>query len=185
MLALFSLRLATGLAGSLLVLSPGQVNPRFYRVHFLTILALAAVTLTLLWPAASTPLLVLLAAAALMAFLGSLSWSLEGAPAGVPLVILTTLLLGAALGLQAVQQPADGYPPPPAPVWLLLSDFTAAALLGFSTTAMLLGHSYLIFTTMAMTPLIRLLAGLFASLVLRAAVAGLALGFWTGARSLA
>ena len=40
MLATFCWRLACGLACALLVLDPRQVNPRFYRVHFLTILGL-------------------------------------------------------------------------------------------------------------------------------------------------
>ena len=43
MLAIFCLRLALGLIAALLLLSPAQVNPRFFRTHFLTTLGLTAV----------------------------------------------------------------------------------------------------------------------------------------------
>jgi len=42
MLAIFCLRLATGMMGALLLFSPQLVNPRFYRTHFLTVLCLTA-----------------------------------------------------------------------------------------------------------------------------------------------
>ena len=47
MLAVFCLRLACGMLGLLLLLSPAQVNPRFYRTHFLTALGLTAVAAVL------------------------------------------------------------------------------------------------------------------------------------------
>ena len=34
MLALFCLRLAFGMLAALLLLSPSQINPRFYRTHY-------------------------------------------------------------------------------------------------------------------------------------------------------
>src|SRR5205807_2580523 len=43
MLATFSLRLACGLSGALLLLPIDQVNPRFFRVHFWTVLGLLVV----------------------------------------------------------------------------------------------------------------------------------------------
>ena len=39
-LSVFALRLAAGMIACLLLLSPADVNPRFYRVHFLTALGL-------------------------------------------------------------------------------------------------------------------------------------------------
>jgi hypothetical protein len=47
-----------------------------------------------------------------------------------------------------------------------------------------MGHSYLTAPSMSMTPLLRLLAGSAAAIVLRAIVAGAALWFWTAGRSL-
>ena len=49
MLPLFFLRLAFGMLAALLLLSPAQINPRFYRTHFLTALGLGAGALVLLW----------------------------------------------------------------------------------------------------------------------------------------
>ena len=80
LLATFCLRLACGLAGALLVLSPKQVAPRFYRVQFLIILGLVAGAGVLLWQPADYLLLGALTAAIFLAFFGSVTWMLEGSP---------------------------------------------------------------------------------------------------------
>src|SRR5947209_10189636 len=98
MLPLFFLRLAFGMLAVLLLLSPAQINPRFYRTHFLTALGLGAGTLALLWDAA-VPARLALAGALLLSFFGSASWSIEGAPGGRALVVLAVLAFGAALWL--------------------------------------------------------------------------------------
>jgi hypothetical protein len=64
--------------------------------------------------------------------------------------------------------------------WLLADDFTSAALLGTATTAMLIGHSYLVAPAMSLTPLLTLLGALFVTLGLRAGVAVVGLWYWTG-----
>src|SRR5262249_4053513 len=66
----------------------------------------------------------------------------------------------------------------------LADELTSAALLGSATTAMLMGHSYLITPTMSLTPLRRLLCALLASLTLRMVLAGLGLWSWTREHSL-
>jgi hypothetical protein len=178
MLAIFCLRLAAGLLGALWLLSPSQVNPRFYRTHFLTALGLAAVALVFLRDQASLALGTALGGGMLLAFLGSVAWSLDRAPAGRSLIALTTLAFVTALGLaRTTQEPGDAS-------WLLAADLSSAALLGIATTAMLMGHSYLIAPTMSLTPLLRLLAALFVVTVLRMAVAGTGLWFWTAEHSL-
>src|SRR5206468_302131 len=103
MLPLFFLRLAFGMLAALLLLSPAQINPRFYRTHFLTALGLGAGALVLLWDA---PLLAraALAGALLLSFLGSASWSIEGTPGGRALIVLTALAFGAALWLAQSEQ---------------------------------------------------------------------------------
>jgi hypothetical protein len=179
MLATFCLRLAAGLVACLLPLSPAQVNPRFYRTHFLVALALSVGALALGWGGLGFWPKLALGAAAAVAFLGSLSWSLEGAPAGRTLIVLATGLLAAALVLAELQPDQKGDP-----AWRAANGLTSAALLGAATSAMLMGHSYLIAPGMSLTPLLRLLDVLGAALVLRMAVAGAALWSWTAEHSL-
>lgn len=178
LLSLFCVRLAAGLAASLLLLLfPAQVNPRFYRTHFLIALGLGAVALAfpseLGWAARAV-----LAAGLVLCLAGSVVWSLEEAPGGQVLTVLTAACLAAALGL------LEWHAAPEAPGWGLAAGFTSAALLGCATTAMLLGHSYLIAPSMSITPLLRLLAALFAAVLVRLVVAGLGLWFWTAGHSL-
>jgi hypothetical protein len=184
MLALFCLRLALGLMAALLLLNPAQLNPRFYRTHFLTALALAAAALALLWEK-PWPLRATLAGSLVLAFLGSASWSVEGHPGGRTLIAMTVLALAGALWLAERQgtRPLAPALEAQAGLWLAADDATSAALLGVATTAMLLGHSYLIAPSMSLAPLRRLLLALFVVLLLRAAVAGTALWFWTAGRS--
>src|SRR5437870_3137706 len=134
MLALFLLRLAFGMLAALLLLRPSQINPRFYRTHFLTALGLGAGTLVLLWDA---PVLVraVLAGALLLSFFGSASWSIEGAPGGRTLIVLAVLAFGAALWLAVSEQRLAE------PLWLAADGLTSSALLGVALTAMLMGHS--------------------------------------------
>jgi hypothetical protein len=173
------------------VLTPQQVNQRFYRAHFLTILGLttlAAVTYEFAWE-----FLPALACAGL----GSVVWSLEGAPAGRWLIGLTALALIVAVSVTASIVPpqanayislgADTMFPAmvvPAYGWRLADDLTSALLLGAATTAMLMGHSYLIASAMSLTPLFRLLCLLVAATLLRMALAGAGLWSWTAGHSL-
>jgi hypothetical protein len=174
MLAVFALRLAAGMIGCLLLLPTTVINPRFFRTHFLTALALAGLALVCVRDSAAWPLLTLLGAALVLSFFGSMVWGLEGAPGGRAFIVLTTLTLAAALGWLEANNPDR-----PALLPLLLGDLTSAALLGSALTAMLLGHSYLIAPTMSLTPLMRLLAVLAVAAVARLGVDAYALGCWT------
>lgn len=187
MLATFCLRLACGLAGVLLVLSPAQIHPRFYRVQYLTVLGLTALSAWVLLPTAGGWLWGVLAAALACAFLGSLAWSLEGAPGGRVLMVLTACCLLAGLGIARLGS-GNTVPPggaaAPGTAWQLADEWTSAALLGSAVTAMLMGHSYLIAPAMSLTPLLRLLALLFLSLAARLLLASLGLWGWTEHHSL-
>ncbi len=179
MLAVFALRLAAGMIGCLLLLPPAIINPRFFRTHFLTALALAGLAFAGVRDSAPSALLALLGAAMAVAFIGSLVWGLEGAPGGRTLIVLTTLFLAAALAW------VEALSPEPAPLLpVLLGDLTSAALLGSALTAMLLGHSYLIAPTMSLKPLMHLLAVLAVSALARLGVDAYALGCWTASHSL-
>jgi hypothetical protein len=175
MLALFCLRLATGLIASLLVLSPAILNPRFFRTHFLTALGLTAVASLFLRETADSWLWAALATALSLAALGSMSWSIEGAPGGRVLMVAT-----ASVELLALLQAGYLVRTHGEPWWQAGDDLSAAAVLGCATTAMLIGHSYLLAPAMSLTPLYRMLALLSISLAVRIAVVGTGLWLWTG-----
>jgi hypothetical protein len=176
MFAVFCLRLAAGMATALVLLSPAQVNPRFFRTHFLVVLALSAVAAVFLRETADHWLWLVLAATMVLAALGSMSWMLEGAPGGRTLVFLTSPVALAALVIAGLQVRSAGEA-----WWLAIDDLTSAALLGCATTAMLIGHSYLIAPAMSLTPLLRLLAALAVATVVRIVVAMAGLWLWTAA----
>jgi hypothetical protein len=183
MLAIFCMRLASGLIGMLVLLSPAQINPRFYRVQFLTALGLAAVAAVSVADWAGTSHLwvwVALGSSLLLAFAGSLAWFLHGAPGGRTLIGLGALSFAAALGLTSLAFHSNA-----PPGWVLADELTSAALLGTALTAMLMGHSYLIAPSMSIQPLRRLLGALLVALLLRCLVAGAGLWSWTAEHSLA
>jgi hypothetical protein len=182
MLPDFCLRLAVGLLGCLLLLSPIQsarpapgtrplVGANFFRTIFLVALGLCVGALLWQWPDVPTPLLTCLAIASLMTLAGSVTWSLERSPGGVSLIVASVGVLVTACYLRDETS--------------LVGGLSAAALLGAATGSMLLGHNYLITPTMSMTPLFRLLAALAVALVLRATVDGFALIRWTSGHSMA
>jgi hypothetical protein len=179
MLAVFALRLAAGMIACLLLLPPAIINPRFFRTHFLTALALAGLAFVGVRESAPAALLGLLGAAMALAFVGSLVWGLERAPGGRTLIVLTALTLAGSLAwIEAIAVESAALVP------ILLGDLTSAALLGSALTAMLLGHSYLIAPTMSLKPLMRLLTVLALSALARLVVDAYALGCWTASHSL-
>src|SRR5438105_2073272 len=170
MLATFCVRLAVGLLAGLLLLSPKQLHPRFFRTHFLTVLGLLVVATIAGWADAGTWQRAALTAATVLALLGALSWTLDPPPAGWALIVLTGVAAAVALWR----------PDEARALVVFAADLTSAGFLGAALTAMLIGHSYLISPGMALTPLMRLLAALAVTTVLRAAVAGAGLWRWTG-----
>ncbi|HEV3205146.1 MAG TPA: hypothetical protein VGY77_12215 [Gemmataceae bacterium] len=183
MFAIFCLRLATGMMGALLLFSPRLVNPRFYRTHFLTVLCLTASAVWMVREFPGPAWWISFTVMAL-AFLGALSWSLEKCPGGKVLIGLTlgSLLLTLAIaGYARLHNEAAEKPTGPAFSWAYFAadELTSVALLGTSVTAMLMGHSYLLAPSMSLTPLLRLLAGLFIALFLRFGLAAAGLWFIT------
>jgi hypothetical protein len=182
MTAVFCLRLAWGMAAALLLLSPAQVNPRFFRIQFLIILGLTAAATLFLHESAEVSLWLWLTLinGMVIALVGSVVWTLDGAPAGSALVVLAACVLTAALILtgNAVYQEGE-------PAYLLAGSISSAFLLGVATTAMLMGHSYLIAPSMSTAPLLRLLSALFVTVVVRASISGVSVWWWTTEQSLA
>jgi hypothetical protein len=167
LLVTFCLRLACGLLACLLLI-PASVHPRIFRTQFLIVLALTTGTAAVLWRESGVWLWLSLGGAIGLAFLGSLVWSLEGAPGGRALIVVDLLAAAAALGMAAARDTdAAG------PVWLQVGDqVSSAAFLGSATSAMLVGHFYLLAPSMSITPLLRMLGALFATLLLRMGIAG-------------
>ncbi len=175
MLAIFCLRLAWGLAASLFVLSVKEVPPRFFRVQYLTALGLLAVAAFFEREEAALSTWVILGVAMTLSFLGSIIWHLDNHPGQRIILVLANLALAAGLLFgPKLGARSDGSS------WILADDLTSVAVLGTATSAMLMGHSYLIAPAMSLRPLYRLLASLAAALVGRAILACLGLYLWTG-----
>lgn len=179
MTAIFLLRVAVGLVAGLCLLSPKQVNPRFYRAQFWITFGLAVAAAVFASDLAGPALWIALVCALLLAFSGSVVWSLEGAPGGRIIVTLTGMALAVCLGLAEWGREGAGDL-----ARRLAQDAASAALLGSALTAMLLGHFYLIAPGMSLTPLLRMLAGLAVAVLLRLAVAAAGLWSWTAEHSL-
>jgi hypothetical protein len=167
MLAIFCARVALGLIACLLLLSPRQLHPRFFRTHFLTALGLLVVAAIAAWPDVGPWPRGLLTAATVLSLLGAISWTLDPAPGGRILVMGTTAVLIAALAFLAPSVPE------------FADQLASAAFLGTALTAMLVGHSYLISPGMSLTPLLRCLLAGGIALAARVAVIGWGLWRWT------
>jgi hypothetical protein len=174
MAATFCLRLACGLVVVLPILPAAVVPPRFFRVQFLVALGLLAVAAVFLRDTAGLAFWLAWAAAVLCSTLGSIVWHLDNAPGGRWLIWLTppALLACLVLGGLAVH-PADAL------AWRIADDLASMAVLGTATTAMLMGHSYLISPSMSIAPLLRLLGALGAALGVRIGLACAALWLWS------
>lgn len=175
--ATFCLRLAAGLILMLPILSPAHIPPRFYRVHFLTALGLLAVVGIFIYDYATVAFWLIFAAAAVGCLIGSIVWHLDEAPGGKLAVYLTPIALAACLIHGGILvRDAD------APL-RIVDDVLSALVVGSATTAMLMGHSYLISPSMSLSPLMRLLGAIGISVILRIALAGFGLWGWTSSHS--
>lgn len=175
----FCLRLAVGLVMALLVLPPRVVNPRFYRIQLLIVLGLSVAAGMSVWGTAPDLFWLALGLGVGGSLVGYLTWSAEGMGAG------RLYLIGVAATLSIALVGARTDPiATTASAWLaLIEESTAVLLLGLATTAMLMGHWYLIAPTMSLQPLMQLLAGLFLAIGLRVLTALAELVYWAGASS--
>jgi hypothetical protein len=179
MIAVFSLRLAAGLMAAALLLSPVQVNPRFFRAHCWIALGLAIGGAIFARDFAPGLLWAALGISILLTFLGSIVWALEGSPGGMIIMALAGLGLATSLALAEWNRDDVG-----ALSYRLSADAASSIVLGSAMTAMLLGHFYLIAPGMSLTPLLRLLFVLAVAIFLRMAVAGFGLWSWSSEHSL-
>ncbi|MCI0682594.1 MAG: hypothetical protein L0Y71_10860 [Gemmataceae bacterium] len=199
MAATFCLRLAFGMIASLLVVDPAPIPPRFFRVQFLATLGLLAVAAYFLWfhplervsemtdtgrfdhAALWTQWTWITVAASIgICFLGCIVWHIDQSPGGVAIIRLTTVAAALVLFFATPWKDAERLD-----WWKVMDQFASAALLGTTTSAMLLGHSYLISPAMTMAPLRRMLMAGTVALALRVALALWGLWLWTAERPLA
>src|SRR5262249_53032124 len=113
-----------------------------------------------------------------LSFLGCLTWTLEGLPGAAWVGPVVAISLAASLIVGNLNVGPKAF------IVRTGDDLTSAALLGLCTTAMLIGHSYLISPTMSLKPLLRTLNGFFFGLLSRTVVSAIGLGFWTSGHSL-
>ena len=175
MVATFCLRLASGLLLMLPILSPGQIPPRFFRVHFLTALGLLVLAGIFMIEAADLAFWIVLALAGLACLGGSIVWHLDEAPGGVWINVATPILLAVCLVYGGMLRRGDADS-----ALRVLDDLLSALVVGSVTTAMLMGHSYLIAPAMTISPLMRLLGAMSVAVGLRIALACWGLWQWTG-----
>ncbi|MSQ95173.1 MAG: hypothetical protein EXR98_11545 [Gemmataceae bacterium] len=178
MVATFCLRLAAGLILMLPLLAPAQIPPRFYRVHFLTALGLLAVAGFFLTDQATLAFWLMFTAATVGCVIGSIVWHLDGAPGGKWTIYLMPIALAACLIYGGMLQRGTADAP-----LRIADDVLAALVIGSATTAMLMGHSYLISPAMSISPLMRLLAAVGTAVILRIALACFGLWEWTSSQS--
>lgn len=173
LLSQFLFRLAFGLALGLAVTPPRQVTGGYYRNHSYVLLGLAV--LAALAAAADrqrlalAPPLVALAAS----YASCVLWWRGLAGAG-----MLSLLVVAASSVWGDWSAARWPDAAGSAAWFLaaLDAPTAGLVLGFTIAAMFLGHWYLNTPSMALAPLLRLVALAAAAYVLRAIVCGAQLG---------
>src|SRR5205823_1766679 len=140
---------------------------------FLTALALLVVAAFFLRASGNLILWLSLGTGVGFAFLGSLVWTLDTAPGGA-FIIFAAATASVTASLQAAFQAFPELPAAP----LAADQLTSGLLLGMATTAMLMGHSYLIAPSMSLRPLLVLVGGLFVALALRGTVSGWGLWLW-------
>jgi hypothetical protein len=162
----FLCRFAWGLSLAL-VLTPAALVPGgFFRVNLLVVMGLATFAALVARAAAPGWPWVVLAAAAVVAWMGSVAWLGEKRRAGLLLIAACAALLAGAVGLVA----GDGR--------AVLGGLLSGAVSGLTVHAMLLGHWYLNAPGMRVDVLRRMIDLALVAWGLQAAVSGAALVPW-------
>jgi hypothetical protein len=172
MLADFAVRLAFGLAISLVITSWRVVPLGFFRTQALVVLGLLVLAGLDQARAGGPPsALWALITAAVLAYLSAVTWGLGLPRFGIMTAVIVLLLTAAWLGGASQSQ---------SPLFWVLSGasrLSSGFLLGSTLTAMLLGHHYLTAPAMSIEPLKRMIGLIALALAVRCALAGV--GVWT------
>lgn len=175
MVETFCLRLAAGMAASLLLLPNGVLAERFYRLHFIIVLCLLGGAAIFALAEPSMGFWACLGLALGGAMFGAWAWSFEDWAGGrTPAAVVAATAPFAALVLRgdSVLSWSTGI--------AALTDAASGAYLGLAITVMLLGHWYLIAINLTIDPLLRLIRGLGVAIGLRWLIFLLALGQASG-----
>jgi hypothetical protein len=180
----FLFRLTLGVAVAMGVTPSRQVTSGFYRVHLWVLMGLQTLAALALFsrlsgdssggPATRWQLGAAIAAA-VVAYVGAVIWMYERNFVGKTAIWLVAALALAGCTLPLFQPGMVGSESAAAVrplAWQLADRLTGSLVLGFVTTAMLLGHWYLNTPTMKLAPLKRLIVLLAIAVLIRAAVSG-------------
>jgi len=162
-----------GMAFAMALTSSRLVTSGFYRVHLYVLLGTNVLATMIAWTHPDQfrlwPPLVIAA----LCYLGAAFWLYEKSRTG-------TVILYAVAGLSMFAAAvATAHPPEAGPLQttlILLDILSSGLLLGFTLTAMFLGHWYLNTPTMELVPLRRLVMMLMVAILARAALCALGLG---------
>jgi hypothetical protein len=184
----FLFRLTLGVAVAMGVTPSRQVTSGFYRVHLWVLMGLQTLAALALFSRlqgdssggpATRWQFALAIATGVIAYVGAVIWMYERNRAGkMAIWLLAALALaGCILPLMGVWLWDGQAVVSTRPLgWQLADRVTGSLVLGFVTTAMLLGHWYLNTPTMKLAPLQRLIMLLAIAVLIRAAVSGV--GTW-------
>jgi hypothetical protein len=170
MLADFAIRLAFGLAASILLIPWRSVPLPFYRTQAYVILGLLVLAaLNVASAGAQTSPLVVIVTAAISAYCSAVAWGLGLPNFGRAAAGIAVLAAG---GWLAAASESAGHG-----LWAvnLFARVTSGFLLGATLTAMLLGHYYLTAPAMTVEPLKRIVSLTAWGLGARCAIASIAL----------
>lgn len=194
MVALFVLKLLTGVTLMWLLMPRKEVTDGFFRIQMLVGLGLcvlaaltadpssltsaasgsttAAVPAEQLAQAKSTVSILkgLMIAGAVISYVGHIVWKLGRRGPGRVTIYLMSLCCASSLALHAVRADSRAHV-----AVQIASDFSSASVLGAMLTGMLLGHWYLTTPTMSIQPLTWFAKTLFVAALLRMTVCGLVL----------
>jgi hypothetical protein len=177
MLATFVMQLIAGISLMWTVMPRRQVTSGFFRIQMLLVLGLSVLIVLTAGRFEAAPKLGMLIGniglgMAIVAFTGSVFWTLERRVAGAICCFAINFVAMAAL----VQIGLRGLPN--AGILPLASLLATAGVLGGTVTGMLLGHWYLTAPTMSIAPLTSLTRALLIAVVVRLVVS--ALCWWMG-----
>lgn len=190
-MALFIMKLSTGITMMWWLMPRKDVTDGFFRIQMRVLLGLTVlVALTLAtgttWPVddlkENDPALLMAVdaawwirtvciAAAVLCYAGTIFWALGRRLPGNICIHALNMMCIFALAIHSWNVPNDGSQ------WQqLLSDFSSAAVLGGVLTGMLLGHWYLTTPTMSITPIWWFNKAIVVAVLLRLAASGWAIG---------
>lgn len=173
MISLFCCRLIFGAALCWLLMPRSLVTFGFFRIQHFVALGLAVTAALTLQPDETALLQMSITrgidiAIAVVAYVGSVIWTLGRRNLG--LVSIVAILLLSAVAIAGTMSVPSGQAGPSVLRWYV-GELTSAWLVGSVTTAMLLGHWYLTATAMPLKPLQRLNQFLLSAVALRFLIA--------------